>query len=598
MRNIILMTLFLGLCQGQLYRGAELRTLEPVLYGKFEARYKPAQGDGVLSSFFTYNDSCCSETPWNEIDIELLGRYDHVIDFNTITWGQSSHIRQHYIPFNPHVDFHSYGFEWTPDYVAWFIDGEEVYRQTGGHIDELHYSQKIMMNIWNPVYDDWVGAWDERVLPRFAFYDHVSYASYTPGEGNIGTDSNFTFMWQDDFNVFDSNRWEKSHDHTWGGNQSLFIEDNVVFQDGYMILCLTNITETGMVDNTIPSALWAMHHGDFIDVRFSEELSLSSAEQINNYSLAGVTFDLAELMEDQRTVKLTMNTDQFDATTMGVFNIEDDNEPPNIVDWQIVWIDSPEPMSHAMINVGGDSVSIYANDQVWGPSRQYGHEGGNYQVIDESIEIDGTTNDAIYRSSLNRVAGYKVRLTPGFYNLNLMFSDNHYSDPGDRIFDIMIEDSLWVNDLDVIDEVGSMAAHEVLLERILVEDGTLDIYFSAETYGVGYTHAGPFLNGMVIGLDEALSITTPTPEKFHLRKPYPNPFNNNLKIPIELMEDSQVRIDVMDVSGRMIDMIFDGKLTSGSHLLEWNSKTHSSGMYVLKINIDQTHHYEKTILLK
>ena len=255
MRNIILTCLLLGLCHAQLYRGAELRTLESVLYGKFEARYKPAQGDGILSTFFTYNDSCCDESPWNEIDIELLGRYDHVIDLNTITWGQSSHIRQHYVPFNPHLDFQTYGFEWTPDYVAWFIDDEEVYRQTDDYIDELHYSQKIMMNIWNPAYDDWVGIWDERVLPRFAFYDHVSYASYTPGEGNLGTDSNFTLMWQDDFNLFDSSRWEKSHNHGWGGNQSLFIEENVVFQDGYMILCLTNSTETGLIDNTVPYAL-------------------------------------------------------------------------------------------------------------------------------------------------------------------------------------------------------------------------------------------------------------------------------------------------------------------------------------------------------
>jgi len=574
MRNIILINLFLGLCQAQLYRGAELRTLEPVLYGKFEARYKPAQGDGILSSFFTYNDSCCSESPWNEIDIELLGRYDHVMDLNTITWGQSSHVRQHYVEFNPHLNFHTYGFEWTPDYVAWFIDGEEVYRQTDDHIEELHYSQKIMMNIWNPTYDDWVGIWDERVLPRFAFYDHVSYASYTPGEGNVGTDSNFTLMWQDDFDFFDSTRWEKSDDHTWGGNQSLFIEENVVYQDGYMILCLTNITETGFVDNTVPSALWALHHENTIDVRFSEELSLNSAEQISNYSLAEVTFDLAELMEDQRTVKLTMNTDQFDAATMGVFNIEDDSSPPNTIDWQVLWIESPEPMSYALINAGGDSISNYANDQVWGPNRQYGHEGGNYQVIDESIDIEGTTDDIIYRSSLNRVAGYKIRLVPGFYDLNLMFSENHYFSPGDRIFDITVEDSLWLDGLDVIQEVGSMMAYEVLFERILVTDGILDIYFSSEVYGEGYNHAGPFLNGLEIELDEALSITNPVPVKFHLSKPYPNPFNNNLKIPIELMGDSQVRIDVMDVSGRMIDMVFDGKLTSGSNLLEWNSKTH------------------------
>ena len=598
MRNIIFTYLLLGLCHAQLYRGAELRTLESVLYGKFEVRYKPAQGDGVLSSFFTYNDSCCDESPWNEIDIELLGRYDQVIDFNTITWGQSSHIRQHYVPFNPHLDFHTYGFEWTPDYVAWFIDDEEVYRQTGDYIEELHYSQKIMMNIWNPAYDDWVGIWDERILPRFAFYDYVSYASYTPSEGNIGTDSNFTFMWQDDFNLFDSSRWEKSHNHGWGGNQSLFIEQNVVFQDGYMILCLTNSTETGLIDNTVPSALWALHHGNLIDIRFSEELSINSAEQINNYSLADISFDGVQLMDDQRTVRLTMNTDYFDAVTMGVFNIEDDSSPPNSIDWQVVWIESPDPMSYALINVGGDSVSNYVNDQVWGPSRQYGHEGGNYQLLDESIDIDGTANDVLYRSSLNRVAGYKIRLVPGFYNLSLMFSDNHYSSPGDRIFDITIEDSLWFDDLDVIEEVGSMAAHEVLFERILVSDGTLDIYFSAEVYGLGYSNAGPFLNGLEVVLDEALSVSLSIPDKFHLRKPYPNPFNNTLTIPIEIGKEEFVRVDIFDISGKKVETIFNDVLYSGSYELRWDSAFNASGMYIVRTTINQSSYNEKTILLK
>ena len=51
----------------------------------------------------------------------------------------------------------------------------------------------------------------------------MSYASYTPGEGDVGTDSNFTFLWRDDFDYFDSTRWEKKDDHTWGGNQSFLL---------------------------------------------------------------------------------------------------------------------------------------------------------------------------------------------------------------------------------------------------------------------------------------------------------------------------------------------------------------------------------------
>ena len=67
-----------------------------------------------------------------------------------------------------------------------------------------------MMNIWNPVYEDWVGIWDDRVLPRFAYYDWVRYASYTPGSGDTGTDNNFTFQWQDDFDEFDENLGKKA----------------------------------------------------------------------------------------------------------------------------------------------------------------------------------------------------------------------------------------------------------------------------------------------------------------------------------------------------------------------------------------------------
>jgi len=600
MKYYLLYFFFLSIyLEAQNYRGSELRTIEPVLYGKFEARYKPAQGEGLVSSFFTYNDSCCTTSPWNEIDIELLGRYDHVVDMNTITWGQSSHIRQHYVSFNPNEDFHIYGFEWTPDYVAWFINEEEVYRQTEGHIQELYYPQKIMMNLWNPVYDDWVGVWDERILPRFSYYDYVSYASYTPGEGNVGTDHNFTLLWHDDFNFFDSTRWEKSHNHGWGGNQSLFIEENVVFQDGYLILCLTNITDHGFVDNINPSALWARQDHENINIRFSEELSLSSSENISNYSLAGTTFNNATLLPDNRTVLLAMDNEVITASSMGVFNIEDDNDPPNVIPWEVVWLDFPQPLGDTiMINVGGDNFSEYLGDQVWGHDKEYGHEGGNYQVLDSNIDIALTENDEIYRSSLNRVASFKVRLRPAVYNLKMMFSDNHYAQSEERKFDIVIEDSLWVDDLDIIAMVGPMNAFDIVLNDLHVLDGTLDIYFSSEIYGEGYSAAGPFLNGLEIMIEQELSVIELSPKTFKLSKPHPNPFNNSLTIPINVMDDSIIKVDVIDLRGRQVDIIFQGSLARGFHNLTWDSKMHASGHYIIRLTTEKEIYHEKTILLK
>ena len=148
------------------YKGAELRTKQAYVYGRFEVRYKAARGSGQTSTFFTYNDNY-PNTPWNEIDIEILGRYADDVQFNTITPGRRNHLRHHYVDFDPGLDFHTYGFEWTPDYVAWFIDSVEVYRQTGSHIAELQHPQKIMMNIWNPAYPTWVGEFDDAMLPFF-----------------------------------------------------------------------------------------------------------------------------------------------------------------------------------------------------------------------------------------------------------------------------------------------------------------------------------------------------------------------------------------------------------------------------------------------
>ena len=126
---------------GQKYFGGELRTKESFLYGRFEVRLKSAQGDGLVSSFFTYQDELINGGHiWNEIDIELLGRFPNIVDMNVIT--NTSHLRTHFTSLDFHVDFNEYGFEWTPDYVAWFINGGEVYRQTDEHITDLIHPSK------------------------------------------------------------------------------------------------------------------------------------------------------------------------------------------------------------------------------------------------------------------------------------------------------------------------------------------------------------------------------------------------------------------------------------------------------------------------
>ena len=236
--------------------GSEYRTIEDFTYGRFEVRMMTGQGDGTLASFFTYNTNLENDVygNWNEIDIEILGKYNNYIQFTTHTPGNNNPISfTHYeeVDYNIHQEFHVYAFEWIPGEVRWFIDGEQVYSQSGNHINSLVHAQKIMMNTWSSIYDNWVGPFNVENLPVYSFYDYVSYYDYTPGTGDYGTNNNFTFSWIDNFDNWDQSKWTKEN-HTFWGNRCQFNPSNIVFQDGYLILCLTNLNNLGF-NGDVPS---------------------------------------------------------------------------------------------------------------------------------------------------------------------------------------------------------------------------------------------------------------------------------------------------------------------------------------------------------
>jgi len=567
-------------------RGAEYRTLDSYLYGRFEARIKPSQGDGMLSSFFTFDDPA---DPWGEIDIELLGLYDHTVDLNTITTGQASHIRQHYIPFNPHLEFHDYGFEWTPEYVAWFIDGEEIFQQSGSHITEMDSAQKIMMNIWQPVYADWVGTFDDRILPRFSYYDWVKYSSYTLGTGNHGTDNNFTLEWEDDFSAFDQTRWEKSDNHTWGGNQSILVDENAVFDNGMLVLCLTDDDNLGYVDVASPALLWARQIGSMVMGRFSEEINPAGATP-EHFGVTGVGIDSVRLAPDQRTVFIYIDNDSIaEGTNLAALQISDDNPTPNTLMVQSVQIHLPVPVMFPIkINNGGAAYADYLPDQEWGPDVEYGFTDGNFVSV--SDPIDNTTDDSLYQTCLNRTAGYKVRVPNGIYTVTLKLSENYYSTVNSRTYDLVLEDSLIFENLDVFSLAGMHYAYDLTINNVVVHDQQLDFYFSSRIYGLGYVTAGPFINGLVVEQDSIFSLSTlhsdsNIPNNIQINSCFPNPFNSSTTIYYEIAYPSYISLKISALNGAQVFENSFAQQTIGQHEFRWQPENHiSSGIYFLSLS--------------
>ncbi len=581
---------------GKDYKGAEFRTKQNFLYGRFEVKMKSTYREGVLASFFTYHEFSGGIENWNEIDIEILGRYSNDIQFNTITSGQTNHVSHYPLSFSPHEDFHEYAFEWTPNYVAWFVDGVEVYRQTGEHIQTLNKPQKLMMNIWNPEATNWAGQFDPITLPAFAYYDWVKYYLYTPSSGNYGTNNNFTFSWSDDFNYWNTSRWDKAT-HTWVGNGCDFIPENAVIRDGYLILCLTNSTNIGYTDVQPPILLSAKVHNGKVHVNFSEELDEVSAQTKSNYIIYDVTIDSAKLLSDKKTVELTVSGwDFISPKTLVVMNVKDRWNPPNRLNPKAVSIITQTQFSFPLkINCGGPAVSGYLAEQEWTITSDYGSiDGGNSSY---AVNISNTDEPEIYRYEKWGMTTYRVRLPNGVYKVKLMFAENYHNQSGKRIFDVYVEGQRVLQNFDIYALVGQHTAFVKEVNDVMVRDGYLDIYF--------VTHKdNPMINGIVIdriSSDVGEKIIT-NPGKFTLFQNYPNPFNSFTKISYEVFQSDFYSLSIYDSIGRIIAKENLGYLKEGNYSFDFDSNGLtksgiSSGVYFYLLQNSDSYQIKKMLLL-
>jgi len=79
---------------------------------------------------------------------------------------------------------------------------------------------------------------------------------------------------------------------------------------------------------------------------------------------------------------------------------------------------------------------------------------------------------------------------------------------------------------------------------------------------------------------------------------YPNPFNNQTRIPLVVPETSRVKIDIFNASGALVATVFDDQLTVGYYEIPYNASSLSSGVYFYRLATDREVKFEKMLLLK
>ncbi|MCX6136232.1 MAG: T9SS type A sorting domain-containing protein [Ignavibacteriales bacterium] len=108
----------------------------------------------------------------------------------------------------------------------------------------------------------------------------------------------------------------------------------------------------------------------------------------------------------------------------------------------------------------------------------------------------------------------------------------------------------------------------------VIKDGNAyKLWATPNTYSINYYTSGT----------TSVPAQRTQPFTFSLEQNYPNPFNPSTAISFTLPQTSQVRMTVFTILGKEIATLVDGTLSAGTHETIWDAGTHSSGVYMYRL---------------
>jgi hypothetical protein len=112
-----------------------------------------------------------------------------------------------------------------------------------------------------------------------------------------------------------------------------------------------------------------------------------------------------------------------------------------------------------------------------------------------------------------------------------------------------------------------------------------------------YSNNTPEWGNNAIFMMGALEKRNVLPEKIALST-YPNPFNPVTTLSFAMPNEGMVQLSIYNVSGQLMAKLAHEYKTSGNVEYIWDAGTHPSGIYVARLNIENTIHTQKLVLMK
>jgi hypothetical protein len=98
----------------------------------------------------------------------------------------------------------------------------------------------------------------------------------------------------------------------------------------------------------------------------------------------------------------------------------------------------------------------------------------------------------------------------------------------------------------------------------------------------------------VVAVDDDIMVA----DRFVLKPAYPNPFNPVTKLSFSISAPSEIRMEIYDVNGKLVELAANGLFQPGFHAIEWNAIELASGMYFVHLIKGTERLTQKVMLLK
>ena len=79
---------------------------------------------------------------------------------------------------------------------------------------------------------------------------------------------------------------------------------------------------------------------------------------------------------------------------------------------------------------------------------------------------------------------------------------------------------------------------------------------------------------------------------------YPNPFNPTTTLSFAIPIDAEVSLSIYNLQGREVSTLIEGNMDAGYHSVVWDAKSHSSGVYFVKMVAGEFVNTQKLMLVK